>query len=135
MRIATAGFRPTTGGLAAALAVSAVLLGACGGDSDEAQKKPKASQLAAAGVIDRDPYAIACGHVRDQQRWAEVTRRATVAVADHERIPRLNRLQATQSLYFAMTEICKGRPRTYEPAQAAVQAVRQGRYVADLDTP
>jgi hypothetical protein len=119
----------------AALTVSAVLLAACGSDDEVPRNKPKAPQLASAAAIDSDPYQIACGHVRDQQKWADVTRRATVAIADRERTAGLNRLQATQSLYFAMTEICKGRPASHEPAHAAVQAVRQGKYRADLGAP
>jgi hypothetical protein len=72
--------------------------------------------------------------VRNQQQWAHVTRRATVALADREQIPGLNRLQATQSV-FAMTELCKQRPASYQPAQAAVEAVRAGKYRADLGAP
>jgi hypothetical protein len=119
----------------AALAVSAALLAACGSDDEEPRKKGKAPQLASAGVIDSDPYALACGHVRNQQRWADVTRRATVAIADQERIRHLNRLQATQSLFFAMTELCKGRPATYQPAKAAVRGVGEGKFEADLGAP
>jgi hypothetical protein len=126
--------RLTVGGLGAALAVSA-LLAACGGDDEASRERTKAPQLASARVIDSDPYAIACGHVRDQQKWAETTRRATVAIADREQFGRLNRLQATQSLLFAMTELCKGSPASHEPARAAVQAVRKGTYRADLGAP
>lgn len=126
----------TTGVLVAALAVgAALLLGACGNGDDEAQAERKAPKLASAQAIEKDPYAIACGHVRNQQRWASETRRATVAIGDREELPGLNRLQATQSVYFAMTEVCKGRPASYEPAEAAVQGVRQGKYRADLGTP
>jgi len=124
-----------TPALGAALTVSVALLTACGSRDQKPRPTPKAPQLASASVIASDPYAIACGHVRDQQKWAEVTRRATVAIADRERIARLNRLQATQSLFFAMTELCKGSPASHQPADAAVQAVRQGKYRADLDAP
>jgi uncharacterized lipoprotein YajG len=117
------------------LAASAVLLAACGQEDEEARAQPKAPQLASAQLIGADPYAIACGHVRDQQQWADVTRRATVAIADRERIPKLNRLQATQSLFYAMTVVCKGRPRSFEPAGTAVRAVRAGTYRADLAAP
>ena len=119
----------------AAVAVSALLLAACGGNEAENRTQSKAPQLASAAVVDGDPYVIACGHVRDQQRWADVTRRATVAIADQERFRNLNRLQATQSLFFAMTELCKGRPASHKLARAAVQAVRQGTYRADLGAP
>jgi hypothetical protein len=84
---------------------------------------------------DRDPYALACGHVRAQQKWADETRRATVAIGSHERIRGLNQLQATQSLFYAMTEICKGRPASFQPAETAARAVRAGKYRADLGTP
>jgi hypothetical protein len=126
----------TTGVLAAALAVgAALLLGSCGAGDGDAQAERKAPKLASAQALEKDPYAIACGHVRDQQRWASETRRATVAIGDHERIPGLNRLQATQSVFFAMTEVCKGRAVSYEPAELALQGVRQGKYRADLGRP
>lgn len=57
----------TVGGVGATLAVSATLLAACGGDDDTARVTQKAPKLASAQVIDSDPYAIACGHVQDQQ--------------------------------------------------------------------
>ena len=127
--------RLTPGGLAAVLAVSAAFVAACGANDEEPRAERKASTLATASVIEKHPYAIACGHVRDQQKWADTTRRATVAIADREAIAGLNRLQATQSVFFAMTEVCKGRAGSYEPASAAVRAVRQGTYRADLGAP
>jgi hypothetical protein len=128
--------RLTAGKLGAALAVSAIALAGCGGDGDESSRaSADAPKLASAGALDHDPYAIACGHVENQQRWADVTRRATVAIADQERFRNLNRLQATQSLFFAMTELCKGRPASYQPAKAAVRGVQDGKFEADLGTP
>jgi uncharacterized lipoprotein YajG len=125
----------TASSLGVILAASVVLLAACGQDDEHARAQPKAPELAPAQLIAANPYAIACGHVRDQQQWASVTRRATVAIADREKIPKLNRLQATQSLFYAMTELCKSRPASYEPVEAAVRAVRQGTYRADLSAP
>jgi hypothetical protein len=124
----------TAGGLGAVL-VCAALLVACGGTDEEPQAERKVPKLASASVIDGDPYAIACGHVRDQQKWADVTRRATVAIGNRDRIPGLNSLQATQSVFYAMTELCEGRPASFEPAKPAVRAVRTGKYRADLGTP
>jgi hypothetical protein len=123
------------GGLGGALIVFAALLAACGGGDEEARAERQAPKLASAAVIDGDPYAIACGHVRDQQKWADVTRRATVAIAGREQIPRLNDLQATQSIFYAMTELCKQRPTSFEPTEAAVRAVRAGKYLAELGAP
>jgi hypothetical protein len=122
-------------GSAALAVVSALLLAACSGSDEETRTNSMAAQLASEAVVDRNPYAIACGHVQDQQTWASVTRRATVAIADQEQFRNLNRLRATQSLFFAMTELCKGRPRTYQPARAAVRGVQQGKFKAGLATP
>jgi hypothetical protein len=119
----------------AALAASALLLAACGGSDADTRTQSSAHRLASEAAVDREPYAIACGHVRDQQTWASVTRRATVAIADRRQFRNLNRLQAAQSLFFAMTELCSGRPPSYEPARAAVRGVQEGRFRADLGTP
>ena len=54
---------------------------------------------------------------------------------NREPIKGLNTLQATQSTFYAMTELCKGRPAGFQPARAAVKAVESGEYRADLGTP
>jgi hypothetical protein len=118
-----------------ALALYAALLSACGSEDEARPAAAKAPELASATVIEDDPYAIACGHVRDQQTWASVTRRATVAISDRDKIRGINRLQATQSIFFAMTELCKGRSASYKPAEAAVDGVRSGAYRANLGAP
>jgi hypothetical protein len=125
----------TAAGLGGVLVVCAALLTACGGGDDEARAEREAPTLASAAAIESDPYAIACGHVRNQQKWADVTRRATVAVANREQLPKLSTLQATQSIFYAVTELCKGRAASFEPVAAAVRAVRAGKYRADLGTP
>jgi hypothetical protein len=107
-----------------AVSAAAALSGACAEENTEAP----APRLAPASVIEADPYAITCGHVRDQQKWAHVTRQVTVALADRERFPNLNRLLASQSVYYALTEVCKHKPDTYEPASAAADGVRDGTY-------
>jgi hypothetical protein len=127
--------RNLTAGLGGVVVACAALLAACGGGDDEARVEREVPKLASAAAIDRDPYAIACGHVRAQQKWADETRRATVAIGNRERIRGLNQLQATQSIFYAMTEVCKGRPASFEPAESAVRAVRAGKYRADLGTP
>src|SRR4051794_13126274 len=112
----------------AALVAAAVLIGACGGEDTEAPAQAPAPKLASAGAIEAHPYAITCGHVRDQQQWAHVTRQASFAIVDRERFRNLNRLLASQSLYYAMTEVCKQKPVTFEPAHAAADGVRDGTY-------
>ena len=112
----------------AGLIATAVLIGACGGHDTETSAQPPAPQLAPAAVVAAHPYAITCGHVRDQQTWADLTREATVAIADRERFPDLSRLLATQSVYYALTEVCKQKPVTFEPAHAAAEGVRDGTF-------
>jgi hypothetical protein len=113
------------------LVAAAMLAAGCGDASPKAAKGPP--PLASAAALERDPHALSCGHVTDQLEWAQATRRATVAIADGMRIRGLNRLQKTQSLFYAMTELCKGQAASYKPVDAAVQAVRTGRYRADLN--
>ena len=127
--------RSRTAVLGGVLIICAALVAACGGSDEEARAERKTPTLASAAAIEGDPYAIACGHVRDQQKWAESTRRATVAIAQREQLPKLNDLQATQTIFYAITEVCKGRPASFEPVETAVRAVRAGKYRADLGTP
>lgn len=112
---------------AVALLSTAALLGACSGGEGEEAEAARGAALAPAAALERDPSAISCGHVRDQMRWAKATRQATVALADRE-LPRLNRLRATQSVFYAMTELCKGKPDSHRPAKDAVAGVRSGVY-------
>ena len=114
------------------LATAAILAAGCGQD-ESPKAAAKAPPLASAATLERDPYALSCGHVTDQLEWADETRRATVAIADGMRTRGLNRLQKTQSLFYAMTELCKGKPASHEPVNAAIEAVRIGTYRADLD--
>jgi hypothetical protein len=124
--------------LAAAGIGAALVIGvtACGnGDTATVAAKAKAPSLPSAAALARDPYSITCGHVRDQLTWAGPTRRATVAIADREPARGLNRLRMTESLFFAMTEICDGKPAMHRPARAAVRGVHSGRYIAGLGAP
>ena len=108
----------------AALVAAAALIGACGEKDSEAPAQPPAP----ASAIEADPYTITCGHVRDQQKWADITRQATIAIGEREQFRNLNRLRASQSLYYAMTEVCKQKSVTFEPAQAAADGVRDGTF-------
>jgi hypothetical protein len=112
----------------ATLGTAAALVGACGGEDREARAQPPAVKLTPVSAIEADPYTIMCGHVRDQGKWASLTRQATVAIADRERFRDLTRLRASQSIYYAMTEVCKQKPATFEPAQPAAKGVRDGTF-------
>jgi hypothetical protein len=64
-----------------------------------------------------------------------MTRIVQYALADDANIARLNRLRASQSIFYAITELCKGQPGSYKPARPAIEGVRSGEYVADLAAP
>jgi hypothetical protein len=121
----------------AALAAAAALLAPGCGEDDDAQTapaespEPKPQRLAKYDPA-KNPEAITCGHVRDKIDSANLTRETTFELADREKIKGLNRLQASQSIFFAMTEVCKGKPDDFRPAEEAVDGVRSGKYRAEL---
>jgi hypothetical protein len=47
----------------------------------------------------------------------------------------MSQLRVAQSIFFAMTELCKDADAGYKPAADAVRAVEQGKYIADLEAP
>jgi hypothetical protein len=89
-----------------------------------------------AAEVERDPYKLTCGDLRTQSR-SEASQHLVIRVefklAD-ERVLRRRVRQMTEnrvgrSLYWAMTEVCKGREASFQPGRAAVEAVRRGRYL------
>jgi hypothetical protein len=123
-----------------ALAACAALAAGCGdGDGDEAAApQPKAQKINLAerhAQLEKDPYALRCSDIEDKVASADITRRVQYALADDAKIKGLNRLQSSQSIYYAITELCKGQPGSYEPAEQAITAVRSGELRADLGTP
>ena len=75
------------------------------------------------------PYEFTCGDERHVNRYGK---RAYFALADDAQIPNLNRLRAAHSIFYAVTEVCKGKPDDYKPAREAVAGVRTGPYRAAL---
>lgn len=115
-------------------AVAALGIG-CGEDSDEqvASAAPPPQQVTL--DPDKDPYTVTCKDLSDLQASANLSRRATNTLAVEAEIPGLTQLQASQSIFFAMRELCKKEAPEFTPAKAAVSAVRAGKYRADLGTP
>lgn len=121
------------------LAAAAALAAGCGNEDDEQAGAGTAANAKPAAVsveerkaqLDSDPYDVRCSDIRNE-RYTDLTRRVQNALADDAKISGLNRLQASQSIYYAMTELCKGRPGTHEPADEAIAGVRSGKYRAEL---
>jgi hypothetical protein len=118
------------------LAICAAIAVGCG--EDEAELQPAKATITAAerqAELERDPYDIRCADLADKVNSARMTRIVQYALADDARIPGLNRLRASQSIFYAITEVCKDKPASFKPARPAIAGVRSGEYLADLGAP
>ena len=115
------------------LILCAAVAGGCGEDEGAAVKAPDPGERLA--QLEQDPYDLRCADLADKVAAAGMTRRVQYALADDAKIPVLTRLRASQSIYFAITEVCKGKPGSYKPARPAIAGVRNGEYLADLGSP
>jgi hypothetical protein len=124
--------RQTLIGLIACAAFAA----GCGDDDDASTKsKPAAKPVdiaARSAQLAKNPYDVRCADLRDPVAAAQLTRPVQYALADDAKIRGLNRLQASQSIYYAITELCKGNTGSYRPAKDAIAAVRSGELRAEL---
>ncbi|HEY1274945.1 MAG TPA: hypothetical protein VGF25_08540 [Thermoleophilaceae bacterium] len=119
------------------LAACAALAAGCG-DTDrtnEAQAPKKLTLAQRQAQLERNPYDLRCADIRDKVNSAEMTTIVQYALADDAQIRGLNRLQAAQSIFFAITELCRERNGGYRPADEAIRGVRSGEWRADLGTP
>jgi hypothetical protein len=100
--------------------------------SDSADRPKVVSVEERHAQLRKDPYDVRCADIRDKLTAARITRAVQVALADDAKIRGLNRLQASQSIYYAITELCKSQPGSYKPAKDAVAGVRSGEFRAEL---
>ena len=118
------------------MAVCAAIAAGCGDDDTTATRsESKAKPVSVAerhAQLEKDPYALRCSDLRDKLAAADITRTVQVALADDAKIPGLNRLQASQSIYYAITELCKSKPGSYQPAEDAIAGVRSGEFRVQL---
>jgi hypothetical protein len=119
------------------LVLCAAVAAGCGEEEGAAVKAPEPAVDIAArqAQLEQDPYDLRCGDLADKVDSARMTRMVQYALADDAKLPGLNRLRASQSIFFAITEVCKGRPESYKPARPAIAGVRSGDFVADLESP
>jgi hypothetical protein len=113
-----------------------VIAAGCGDDDNQtagSQSKPKTVSVAERhALLEKDPYALRCSDIRDKLASADITRTVQVALADDAKVRGLNRLQASQSIFYAITELCKSKPGSYQPAEDAIAGVRSGEFRAEL---
>ena len=127
---------------ALAAAAAAALAAGCGdGDGDE-RRVGGTPDPAHAREVERNPYAVTCGDLARQPLHPLSQKLVIQAEFALARAPELRGLVAKETLnrvgrsvYYAMTEICKGRDPSFEPGRPAVEAVREGRYLAARKRP
>jgi hypothetical protein len=120
----------------AGLAICAAVAVGCGEDQTEVQNaKATITPAERQAQLEQDPYDLRCADLMDKVDSARMTRIVQYALADDAKIPRLNRLRASQSIFYAITEICKDKPGSFKPARPAISGVRSGEYLADLEAP
>jgi hypothetical protein len=118
------------------LALCGTIAAGCGDDDVEQAATPKKPSLAERQAqLEADPYDLRCGDIRDKVDSARMTRIVQYALADDAKIRGLSPLQASQSIFYAITELCEGQPDSDQPAREAVAGVQSGEYRVDLATP
>jgi hypothetical protein len=123
-------------GVILSLATASTLTAGCGGGED--RRPGDVPDPEHARAVARDPYALTCGDLA-RQSHAEGARLVIRVQAALAREPALRRRvgeqgfqRVNQSVYFALTEICKGREPAFRPGRLAVEGVRRGEYRASL---
>ena len=126
-----------TSAILAGIVLCAAVAAGCGADApqERAAAKPAVSLAERQAQLDADPYDLRCSDLADKVASARMTRRVQYALADDAELPGLSRLRASQSIFYAITELCKGKPGSHQPARAAIAKVRSGELVADLASP
>ena len=128
------------------LVVGAGLLSACGGDDDDAAPTPQrvsgTPDPAHARAVARDPYKVTCRDLSRQTLHPESAKLVIQAEFDlakdpllREQVAKETRNRIGRSVYYALTELCKGAKPSYEPGRDAVEAVSQGKYLAARHRP
>ena len=122
------------------IALSGVAAG-CGEDEAEPRVSGRPDPNHAKEV-ERNPYAVTCGDLARQTRHPESARlviHAEFALAQvpalRKQVAKLTLNRAGRSVYYGLTEVCKGRDASFKPARLAVEGVQQGKYRAALNRP
>jgi hypothetical protein len=120
-------------------------LAGCGEDeSDEVGERIARGEPAPEHVreVARNPYLVTCADLAAQPRSPEASRLVIQAEFALAQVPELREVVAKETLnrtgrsvYYGLTEECKGRPPSFEPAKAAVAGVLSGKYRAARNRP
>ena len=110
----------------------ALLLAAGCGEAEQ-RYTPEADHAA---EVERNPYALTCGDIAAQST-SSTSQRMVIgvefALADEpalrRRVEAMTENRVGRSIYWAMTELCKGADAAFTPGEQAVAAVRAGKYL------
>jgi hypothetical protein len=134
--------RSVQGGLGVVLTMTAITACVPGCGDDDEQRVSGTPDRGHASEVERNPYAITCSDLARQTSNPESARLVIHAEFALARDPALREVVAKETLnrtgrsvYFAMTEICKGRDASFKPGRLAVQGVLEGRYRAAKGRP
>lgn len=110
------------------------MLAGCGEDEQpRVRYTPEADHAA---EVARNPYALTCGDLAGQSS-SSTSQRLVIgveyALADEpalrKRVKAMTENRVGRSVYWAMTEICKGKDAAFTPGEDAVAALRRGEYL------
>jgi hypothetical protein len=109
---------------------------ACGEDDQHAERVPGTPDPAHAREVGRNPYAVTCDDLARQPEHMESQKlviRAEFALSREpvlrKRVRAMTENRVGRSVYWAMTELCKGQDASFAPGEQAVDAVRRGKYL------
>jgi hypothetical protein len=92
--------------------------------------------------VARNPYLVTCADLAAQPKSPEASRLVIQAEFALAQVPELRKVVARETLnrtgrsvYYGLTEECKGRPPSFEPAKLAVAGVLSGKYLAARNRP
>jgi hypothetical protein len=129
-------------GLIPLLAVFFALAG-CGGDDESDQRRARGEpDPEHVREVARNPYRVTCADLAAQPRSPEASRLVIQAEFALAQVPKLRGVVAKETLnrtgrsvYYGLTEECKGRRPSFEPAELAVAGVLSGKYRAARNRP
>lgn len=113
-----------------------VLAAGCGSDEEQAPSVSGRPDPKHVREVASDPYTLTCGDIAGQHEHPDGEKMVIGVEFALAREPELKRHVARmtenrvgRSVYWALTEVCKGKDSSFEPGRLAVAAVQQGKYL------
>ena len=127
------------------LLIGLVIAAGCGdddGDDRESQRVAGTPEPTHAQKVERDPYELTCRDLARQTLHPESAKLVIRAEFELAQVPELEKVVARETLnrtgrsvYYGLTQECKGRPPSFKPAKPAIAGVLGGKYLAARNRP